>query len=146
MRGHALKQGLSMNEHGFYKMTDGKKGEKLSHNFKKEKDIFDYLNLVYKLPTERKDGRALELSKDSSKTVLKSKSKTMKKRPPSCKSLFSLFKSGGKSFLNGLKETELEEMIDENSQPTFDPIANAMKRHPNLTPETAEAVAKAFGF
>lgn len=45
-----------------------------------------------------------------------------------------------------ISKGELEEMIDENSQPTFDPIANAMKRHPNLTPETAEAMAKAFGF
>jgi hypothetical protein len=37
-------------------------------------------------------------------------------------------------------------MIEENSEKTFDPIANAMKRHPDLTPETAEAMARAFGF
>jgi len=41
---------------------------------------------------------------------------------------------------------ELDEMIAVNSGQTFDPIANAMKRHPDLTPETAEAMAKAFGF
>ena len=28
----------------------------------------------------------------------------------------------------------------------YDPIANAMKRHPKLTEEEAEAMARAFGF
>ena len=59
MRGHALSKGLTMNEHGLYKMTDKKKGEKVSHVFKNEKDIFDFLNLEYKAPNERIDGRAV---------------------------------------------------------------------------------------
>ncbi len=29
---------------------------------------------------------------------------------------------------------------------SYDPITNAMRRHPNLTQETAEAMANAFGF
>ncbi len=29
---------------------------------------------------------------------------------------------------------------------SYDPIANAMRRHPGLTQETAEAIAKAFRF
>jgi hypothetical protein len=29
---------------------------------------------------------------------------------------------------------------------SYDPIANAMRRHPHLTQETAEAMAKDFGF
>ena len=29
---------------------------------------------------------------------------------------------------------------------SYDPIRNAMRRHPDLTQETAEAMAKAFGF
>ena len=29
---------------------------------------------------------------------------------------------------------------------SYDPIASAMRRHPDLTQETAEAMAKAFGF
>jgi len=61
MRGHALSMGLTMNEHGLYKMEDKKKGEKVSHIFKNEKDIFDYLNLEYKAPNERVDGRAVIL-------------------------------------------------------------------------------------
>ena len=45
-----------------------------------------------------------------------------------------------------IPKDELAQMIVENSEQTFDPIANSMKRHPNLTPETAEAIATAFGF
>ena len=45
-----------------------------------------------------------------------------------------------------ISKEELERMIDKNSEPTFDPIANAMKRHPNLTPELADKIATAFGF
>jgi NAD-dependent DNA ligase len=59
MRGHALITGLTMNEHGLYRMENKKKGEKVSHIFKNEKDIFDYLNLEYKAPDERIDGRAV---------------------------------------------------------------------------------------
>ena len=29
---------------------------------------------------------------------------------------------------------------------SYDPIASAMRRHPDLTQETAEAMAKSFGF
>jgi len=59
MRGQALQKGLTMNEHGLYKMVDKKKGEKVAHLFRCEKDIFDYLGLVYKAPQERTDGRAV---------------------------------------------------------------------------------------
>jgi NAD-dependent DNA ligase len=59
MRHEALQKGLTMNEHGLYKMENKKKGEKVSVVFKDEKDIFDYLGLVYKSPVERVDGRAV---------------------------------------------------------------------------------------
>ena len=45
-----------------------------------------------------------------------------------------------------IPKEELANMIEENSEQTFDPIANAMKRHPDLTPEMAEKMARAFGF
>jgi DNA polymerase/3'-5' exonuclease PolX len=44
MRHQALQMGLTMNEHGLYKMDNKKKGDKVSHVFREEKDIFDYLN------------------------------------------------------------------------------------------------------
>ncbi len=54
MRGHALKMGLSLNEHGL------EPKEKVANTvFPDEKSIFDYLNLVYKGPLERTDGRAV---------------------------------------------------------------------------------------
>jgi len=70
MRHQALTMGLTMNEHGLYTFTGKKKGEKVDHVFKTEKDIFDYLQLEYKGPTERIDGRAV-IQKGS--TVLKEK-------------------------------------------------------------------------
>jgi len=60
MRGHALKLGFSLNEHGLYKKQPGKeKEEKVDHVFKDEKDIFDYLKMEYKEPVERIDARSL---------------------------------------------------------------------------------------
>ena len=57
MRHQALTMDLTMNEHGMYSISGKKKGDKVAHSFKNEKDIFDYLNLVYKAPIERIDGR-----------------------------------------------------------------------------------------
>ena len=68
MRGHALKRGLSLNEHGLSKMVDKKKEEKLSLNIVDERGIFDYLGLVYKEPKSRVDGRAV-VSKDGAAVV-----------------------------------------------------------------------------
>ena len=62
MRGHALKQGYSMNEH---EMTVKATGEKVAHKFTSEKDIFDFLGLQYKSPAERLDGRAVEAKRPS---------------------------------------------------------------------------------
>ena len=102
MRSYALKMGLTMNEHGLYKMQDKKKGDKVEHVFNSEKDIFDFLNLVYKAPNERIDGRAVMVKgaqplagevvpsiallnvekeeKEKGKKEEKGKSKTLKKR------------------------------------------------------------------
>jgi NAD-dependent DNA ligase len=95
MRSYALKMGLTMNEHGLYNMTDKKKGDKVGHVFNSEKDIFDFLNLVYKAPNERIDGRAVMVKGvqplagevvpsfallNVEKEKEKGKSKTLKKR------------------------------------------------------------------
>ena len=45
MRGHALKMGYSMNEHGFTPVVD--------RVFNDERDIFEFLGLQYKKPEER---------------------------------------------------------------------------------------------
>ena len=73
MRHQALQMGLTMNEHGLYKMEGKKKGDKVDHVFKDEKDIFDYLNMVYKTPVERIDGRAATIKTANEKPVVAEK-------------------------------------------------------------------------
>ena len=57
MRSHALKQGYSLNEHGFSYID--KKGELVPTIFPDEKSIFDFLHIQYKTPAERIDGRSV---------------------------------------------------------------------------------------
>jgi NAD-dependent DNA ligase len=63
MRGHALTMGYSLNEHGLHKMNKiekkAVKGEKVSHVFLDERSIFDFLNMEYKSPEQRIDGRSV---------------------------------------------------------------------------------------
>jgi NAD-dependent DNA ligase/DNA polymerase/3'-5' exonuclease PolX len=77
MRHIALEKGYTMNEHGINKMDGKKKGDKVSHHFTSEKDIFDFLGLEYKAPTERTDGRAVIMksaaSPQSGKLVIEAK-------------------------------------------------------------------------
>ena len=57
MRSYALKQNISLNEHGMYEKTKGsEKGNKIEKNFTTEKEIFDDLGLLYQKPEDRKDG------------------------------------------------------------------------------------------
>ena len=68
MRQYALQQGLTLNEHGFHKMENKIKGDKITSTpFNSEKDIFDYLNLEFKEPNERIDGNSIIIKKKSSK-------------------------------------------------------------------------------
>ena len=59
MRGYALQQGYSLNEHGLSNSKDGIKGQLIDHPFTDEKSIFDFLKLEYKTPIERVDGRSV---------------------------------------------------------------------------------------
>ena len=72
MRSQALTMGLTMNEHGLYKMENKKKlneqKEKVNHNFICEQDIFKFLNMEYREPWERVDGRAFKLIQSQSQT------------------------------------------------------------------------------
>ena len=75
MRKRALDLGYSMNEHGLYKMVNGKKGKKLDRYFPTEKSVFDFLGMVYRKPTERKDGNAVLLIQDQGETKVQKKKK-----------------------------------------------------------------------
>ncbi len=59
-RHRALQLGYSLNEHGLYKMTEGKKGAKIEGAFPSEQAIFSILKMKYKEPIERIDGRAVQ--------------------------------------------------------------------------------------
>ena len=59
MRQRALDRGYTFNEHGIYVMKNKTKGEKVSQLFLDEKAIFDFLDMEYKVPQDRKDGRAV---------------------------------------------------------------------------------------
>jgi NAD-dependent DNA ligase len=76
MRHIALEKGYTMNEHGINKMEGKKKGDKVAHHFRTEEDIFNFLGLEYKAPTERTDGRAviLKTNKPGSKLVIEESS------------------------------------------------------------------------
>jgi NAD-dependent DNA ligase/DNA polymerase/3'-5' exonuclease PolX len=63
MRGHALKLGYSLNEHGFTRINTK---EKIDRVFENEKSIFNFLGMEFKEPVERIDGRAvIPLSKET---------------------------------------------------------------------------------
>jgi len=92
MRGYALTLGYSLNEHGLYKKEKGKKKEdKITDTFLSERDIFDFLGLVYKEPNERiggndvlkKDGTPVKLNdtmnKDDTKTLKNTVSRSVNK-------------------------------------------------------------------
>ena len=76
MRQHALNVGLTLNEHGFHKMTTlnsvRTKEEKITTLFKSEQDIFDYLCMEYKEPHERinEDSIVLTLPIEDIKTKI----------------------------------------------------------------------------
>jgi NAD-dependent DNA ligase len=139
MRHKALKMGYTFNEHGMYKLDDkNKKGEKVSHIFTNEKDIFDFLNLQYKEPWERIDGRYIqEINANiiSEPVVIpipteknKIKNKTIKKKnilkdiqeniqeniqkEINLHEVCELFKKMGISVLENLNEKELSDLLE----------------------------------
>jgi len=59
MRGRALNLGYSLNEHGMYSLDGKTKGSKIEHDFPDERSIFAFLNMEYKEPDQRVDGRSV---------------------------------------------------------------------------------------
>jgi len=68
MRQRTLDRGYTLNEHGISLMKKGVKGEFVDKEFPDERAIFDFLDMEYKSPEERIDGRAVE--NKSIKTIL----------------------------------------------------------------------------
>jgi DNA ligase (NAD+) len=70
MRQKAVEQGYTLNEHGLSLMENKVKGENVDQPFENEQAIFDFLNLEYKTPVERRDGRAV-ISQNIEPTLMK---------------------------------------------------------------------------
>lgn len=143
MRHQALTMDLTMNEHGMYSISGKKKGDKVDHIFKNEKDIFDYLNLVYKAPFERIDGRDVIIKgpnhdlnleeKVPEKVIINKEKKVVKKQilkkkliieddseeistpivDPFVKDLVKDFKKNGISVLHNLNEKQLTHILSQ---------------------------------
>ena len=139
MRHQALQMGLTMNEHGLYKMDNKKKGDKVSHIFKEEKDIFDYLNMEYKAPNERTDGRSVIIKKskpklviedddlsESEEFVLEKKTVANKKEEDIDQSVIDLaneFKKNGISVLEQLNENQLTAILREANKAYYNQVS-----------------------
>ena len=80
MRGHALKMGYTLNEHRIARASVV--GSPIKMNIQNEKDIFDFLKLEYKVPSERIDGRSVVSLEPISVIQEIEKQKTKKKREP----------------------------------------------------------------
>jgi NAD-dependent DNA ligase len=117
MRQRALDLGYTLNEHGLYKMVSGKKGSLVDHDFKNEESIFEFLGMKYKSPTERNDGRAIELltsEKSVKETKPKSKARTLKKpvlKSDNTDNLIEKFKKKGIDALKAMSEDDLSKVL-----------------------------------
>ena len=78
MRQRALDRGFTLNEHGIYKMVNGKKGARIEQDFPDEKSIFDFLNMEYKRPEDRHDAKNV-IDKSDNKSATKSDNKSATK-------------------------------------------------------------------
>jgi DNA ligase (NAD+) len=135
-RARALKLGYSLNEHGLYHMEKGakEKGAKVTGEFPDEKSIFAFLEMVYKEPSERVDGRGVSplkppsdvdlemepmqlpvLSEQAPAPSIAAKRKTLKNKKTviviASQMHLQAFKKQGVSALKDLTEEELSQII-----------------------------------
>ena len=78
MRGLALKNGLSLNEHAFTVAKTGKPLSSIDPNasFKTEQDIFNYLDMEYREPTERINDKSVVIKSKKSINTKSSNTKS----------------------------------------------------------------------
>jgi DNA ligase (NAD+) len=106
MRQKALDKGYTMNEHGIYEVTPSGMKIPVTNEFKTEQDIFDFLNLQYKAPQERMDGRAVQDKPQQVHTYLSMQ-------------YINDFKQKGISVLEKMTENELTVLLREANDAYF---------------------------
>jgi DNA ligase (NAD+) len=140
MRHRALEMGYSLNEHGFTKIEKGEKGQKgkkgvmLDMYFPNEQAIFEFLNMKYKEPQQRRDGRDVEIIVNKQEiiqekpveikeTIIKQttekdskQKKTLKIQKFNYKQAIEDFKKHGIDILKELSEKELETIIKQTNK------------------------------
>ena len=113
-----------MNEHGLYKIENKKKVEKVEHNFETERDIFKYLNMEYKEPWERVDGRAF---KEITEKKAPEKKKLIIEEDQEQESSLSLF-------LNDFKKNSTKSLNNLNASNFINILRELTKAYHNQTP------------
>jgi len=119
MRERAKQLGYSLNEHRLIRSADK---DEVMISFPTEKSIFDFLQMAYKTPAERKDGRAVQINStgaiaDVAKIQVKEskkaqKNKTLKKKKKTLdERRLDLFKTEGVAMLKRMTEDNLAGMI-----------------------------------
>jgi DNA ligase (NAD+) len=120
MRERAKQMGYSLNEHRLIHLANK---DEVMISFPTEKSIFDFLQMVYKTPAERKNGRAVEgitppAQVEEAKIMMKRapKNKTLKKKKKKKKKLdkrrLELFKTEGVALLKRMTEDNLAGMVN----------------------------------
>ena len=121
MRQHALDMEYTLNEHGISRKQDGIKGDLVTtREFRTEKDIFDFLNLEYKTPVERKDGYAVTIKGDKTpeeknpeeKQTVKQESKRETKRETKSKSHNKTQKQQQETKPENIMKRQLQEFLN----------------------------------
>ncbi len=119
MRNVALEQGYTMNEHGICHMNGKTKGAPVDHLFESEQHIFEFLQLAYKAPSERVDGRSVVRFKIENKPTKSQPSKKIMivgkdlDEDEPYQFIADNFKQYGISVLNQLNENELASLLRE---------------------------------
>lgn len=102
-RQRAIDLGFTLNEHGLHEMMDGNKGAKVNREFLTEQAIFKFLQMGYKEPCDRKDGRSVVIEE-----------KLIIKRPKIVKdtnATIQAFNKSGIHFLETLSEHDIVTVI-----------------------------------
>ena len=142
MRQRALDVGLTLNEHGLFKMTAGKKGEAVDIDFPTEESIFEFLGMKYKEPKQREGYKSVELletkegekieeekndkSDEEVKKTSKNKTMKVKKDKKGYKEHIDEFKKDGIDALKMLSEKQLSTMLDESNKAYYNDSENVL--------------------
>ena len=126
-RQRALDLGMTLNEHGLYRLVAGKKGSRIEGDFPDEQSIFKYLGMDYLTPKQRDDARRpiVVHSAKQSKVGSKNEPDIPKKEtgPSSVDSPtehLEAFARDGSSYLETLSKAQIQKMLQVADQSYYE--------------------------